>query len=400
MLRRVLPLLLVAATLTACDDPSNVGLGLVGGEGGEPTIQHVPATPFTSSDRKEFTGGTTYVLAGRVDDPLLGAVEAEGYVDFTNPVAFGQGSLTRFRGATLTGAYLELPRGYVYGDTMTAVGFALHPVTEEFSQTGAHAQSEFSTGAALTSFSYPLPDTTVRVTLPATWIAAADTALRSTASVTSFHGFKLRATSGNAVLGFDPEEVRLFAITAQDTVVFSGIKSVSATRRLSAPNLPPGYIALQDGLQDTTASAIPRQVSYSYRVNFDLAQRTDGLNRLALELAYDSVLTQQTPPNFVRPRLDLIEVVGIDADGNVLATSSGDFFLRVTGAPGAQGRIVFASRRLTAAGRDLLLPGRQSEVKALLVQAPQLLGTLNAIVLHAPGTAQAPRFSVTVTPSE
>lgn len=403
MLRRVLPLLLMAAaTLTACDDPSNVGLGLVGsGAGGNPTLQRAPATPFAFAGDDEISGGAALVLAGEVDDPLLATIRAEGYVDFGEPVAFGNGVVSQFRQNTLTGAYLELAYRYVYGDTTAPVAYELRSLTDEFVQAGATTDTTIAAGGVVTAFSYPLPDTLVRVPLPAAWVAANDTTLRGLAVATTFHGFKLNPTGGNAVLGYAPTGVRLYAIAGQDTVVFRGAKTITTTRRLGQPNIPDGYVLLQDGMGRQAPGDTTRGWS-SYRVGLDfggLPFQKSALSRLALELIADTLVLKNTPPGFVRPLLREVEAIGLDDKGGVIFGSNGDFLLRVTGKLADDATLTLAGARLTAVGQ-LLLRGQTSPVQALLVQPPPASGTLNALLLRAPGTPEAPRFAFTTVSSD
>jgi len=62
-------LLLLLAT--GCDDPSAVGIGLIGEEGLPVTVR-LPADSVLTASQKDRTGNTARVLAGRVADPLVG----------------------------------------------------------------------------------------------------------------------------------------------------------------------------------------------------------------------------------------------------------------------------------------------------------------------------------------
>ncbi len=335
------------------------------------------------------------MLAGQASDPLLGDIEADAYLDFFDAGSFGQGNLARFRTGTVTGAYLELSRAYVYGDTLSDVGYSLSPITTEFSQVGAPSDTSFATGSPITTFTYTPSDSLVRIPLPAAWVAANDTTLRSALFSTSFHGFRISATSGNAVIGYRPASARLFATTAQDTVSFAGSKAVSATRRATPPNLPAGYILLQDGFPN------------SYRVDFDLdtvAVRGGALSRVVLELAYDSLLQQQAPPHFVRPMLSRVELAGIDSDGDVLLTSNSssvpcDNALACVQARPLNGRVLLTGRVFSVFLQSLLL-GDASAIEGAYVRVPQELGTLNVLLLRAPGTASAPTLALTTVSTE
>ncbi len=115
-------LLLLLAT--GCDDPSAVGIGLIDEEGLPVTVR-LPADSVLTASQKDRTGNTARVLAGRVADPLVGTLSATGYVDFVM-------SGTALVDTTIVGVRLELPRDYVYGDTLGSVTLALHDMTEDW----------------------------------------------------------------------------------------------------------------------------------------------------------------------------------------------------------------------------------------------------------------------------
>ncbi len=403
MLRRFLPLVLFGALLvSACDDPSNVGLGLVGGEGGAPEIFRTPATPFVlDEDQHDIGGGTALVLAGQVSDPLLGEMQADAYLDFGDPSAVGSGNLSRFRGATVRQAYLQMPRRYLYGDTLSTVAFTLHDLADEFDQIGlptdADPDTAFSIGSLVTTFSYALPDSLVKVPLPASWVTANDTTLRSSIFPASFNGFRMQASGGNAVIGFTPGTVRLFAVTDEDTVAYVANKSATLTRRVTEPTLPDGYVLIQDGFSNT----------YSFPLDSPPLDQVKGndLSRVALEIQTDPTLLAQTPPNFVRPTLSTLELLGADSTGTILFRSATANTLCeravvcAKASPTAEGRAVFFSAPLTSVGRLLLLD-EPSPINRAFLRPPTESGTLSATVLRAPGTDEAPTLVFTVIPIE
>lgn len=395
MRRFVLPLLAGVLLLSACDDPSNVGLGLVGGEGGEPELVRLPAAPFTVTESvREIGGATTLVLAGRVADPLLGTQQATAYVDFGDPARFGQGDLTRFRSSTVREVYLQMPRRYLYGDTTSAVAYALRSLTGEFNQIGTRTDTTITPGAQITSFTYALPDSLVRVPLPSTWVAANDTTLRSSVFPASFNGFQIAATSGNAIVGFTPGTIRMFAVSAQDTVVYTANKTVTTTERLSAPALPPDYVLVQDGYP------------HARRVELSIGQigvSPPGLSRLALELEVDTTLIRQAPPNFVRPRLSTLEFIGFDDEGEIVIVSNTGTacqraFTCILAGVDDRGRMVFSSTVLTAIGRSLLL-AQPSTIQGGYVRVPLESGGLGALLVRAPQTPGEPSLALTLIPT-
>lgn len=91
-----LPLVLLVCLLPmfGCDDPSNVGQGLLDAQAGETRI--IPLSPgeVSAGDRSDLTGGNSAsgavrALVGVVDDPVIGTMRSTGFVDFVPSSQFG-----------------------------------------------------------------------------------------------------------------------------------------------------------------------------------------------------------------------------------------------------------------------------------------------------------------------
>ena len=190
-----LALLLASLSVAACEDPSNVGVGLVGEGGGEPVVERVELAEFEDVEGTDVTGGTQLVLAGRVNDPLLGTLSATGHLDFD---AVGGADVAGFRDTTLASATLQLVPNYAYGDTTTEVTLQLSSVPDEFNAAGATADTTLPAGEPIATFRFAPTDTLVSVPLPEAWIAANDTTLRSTRATSIFHGFQIAPAPGSA----------------------------------------------------------------------------------------------------------------------------------------------------------------------------------------------------------
>ena len=371
-------------TLGACNDGDPVGLGLVGGEGGNPVGLRSPAATVGVSRLPDLTGGEVLgtatnlrydgaqqFLAGRADDPALGTFEVTGYADFGGPTAVGGGRVDSFRATRrrLASAELVLSRQYAYGDTLRATTYALRPVTAEFVSTNAPSDTTFATGPVITTFTVAARDTSIRVTLPPTFLVANDTTLRSAKVGTSFHGFALEPVSGGAVYGFAAPRSRLIAIAGADTVQFASIKFVSNVRRVgAAPVLPAGRLLLQDGL--------PTALDLTLRLDTSKA-RGQALARAGLVVTVDTLLYRTPPPGFTRGPAPDLELVGIDKDGTEIPLFNGPTRLRA-------GRFVFLSALLRAEFQRVLLGGTPTYVRYSL-RVPRPAGTLGALVVVSEG---------------
>lgn len=294
-------------TFAACDDTSNVGLGLVG-EQGQPEVRQLNITEFEPQTFEDITSAVQRVLTGEVDDPLTGLVSAEGFVDFT-------GRFGNREDSTITEVILRLVPDYIYGDTTAMVTLQLRDVLEEWSDSGLEADTSFATAdMVVTEVSFLPTDSVVVIPLPEAWVIANDTTLKSSTFAASLHGFSLRATESNAVVGFDALESRLQVLTPTDTVAFALSETFSHLVRPEPFVAPEGRLLLQDGISPTV------------RLNFDLSgNEQTPVNGVRLTIAADIALSQNTPPNFVRPLLRQVQLARVAEDGSGFVL--GDSFL-------------------------------------------------------------------------
>ncbi len=289
--------LLLLGWLAGCDDPSTVGAGLIGEQGGGPVAVSLPPR-FEPDSVRDVTGLTTRVLAGVVDDPLLGRIEATGYIDFYNPI----GAPEEYEDETLTGASLRLVPNDVYGDTTGTVTLRLYDMAEEWEAAGAPADTSLQpiVRSPIAEYAVAAGDTLVMLDLPASWLSANEDVLRDTSFADAFHGFQLRPVSGEAVLGFGALASDLRVTTPTDTVTYparptpaSAPKVLTTVDREIPPEIPPGRVLVQDGLG--------RAVSITVALPDSL--RDLPLNQVDFQLNADLETLSQAPPNFVRPRL-------------------------------------------------------------------------------------------------
>lgn len=299
--------LLVASLLlfTACEDPSNVGLGLVGNDGGQPIVEQFPLETIELVDLDGIEDNTGQHLVGLVDDPMMGQISATAYIDFLSNTTLDQGYVD----GTVNRVLLRLEQSYVYGDTLQEVTVALHEVLREFSTIGNTRDSIPEVGPEIIQFSFMPTDTLVSVEMPAEWVSAKDADLRSTSFGSLFTGFQLRPVAGNAIVGFlnatnSRSALRGFVEVDNEDIeeVYVASKSITDYARLSQPNIPPGRMVLQNG------------VGPKLRLNFDLSQIADvSLNRAVFRLEADTMALIATP-NFVRPREPNFALYGVLGD--------------------------------------------------------------------------------------
>lgn len=298
----LLPFLLLG--WAACEDASNVGIDLVDVQGGQPVVGILP--PVLADEQiDDFTGNMERLLAGQVEDPLLGTIATTGYIDFSASFDITDS----FRNGTVASASLTFIRdSYLYGDTTATVTLALREMPAEWSSALAPSDTVFPAGAVIHTVSFPASADTLTIDLPSAWVTANDATLRSVDFANLFHGFQLEAVSGNAVVGFAQVETRLLAVAGADTVSFTPVRTVTGIARNTPANLPPDRFLVQDGLGSALQLSV--DLSADSLVN-------SALNRVVLRLPVDtlSLANSQAPLHFVRPRPSRIDLFGIQEDG-------------------------------------------------------------------------------------
>jgi len=290
--RFLVPILVGLLTLTACDDPSNVGIELVEEGGGEPVVRVLTPSMIEEEPINDITGAVPRVLAGQVNDPMLGTITATGYLDFQR--------VDSVNASDITGVMLRLVRDYVYGDTLAALTLTVRELTEEWNALGARADTTLPLGASVTTFTFEPLDSLITVDLPETWVRDNDTTLVSFHFGEVFHGFALEATAAEAVVGFDFNQSFLRITTEQDTLDYPVSLTLSGVIRTGQPTIPEGRFLIQDGTGPTL----------SFNVDFDGLDDTP-LNAAFVRFFADTLTIQETPPNFVRPLIETLQLVRI-----------------------------------------------------------------------------------------
>lgn len=257
-------LLLPVLFLGACQDPSGVGLDVIGEEGTDPSVLVLAADSVMLDDEADITGGfansvsptQSRILVGGTTDLLLGDASAFAYLDFFPPDAIPDG----FRDRTIISATLRLVRDYVYGDSTVSVPLELHRMDSEWSPIGAPADTTFDAGALLVDATVVAEDTVVALDLPASWVTEYDAILRSDTLAAALDGFQLRLPDGvvpGAVMGFNTMQSSLRVMTAQDTVDYPLFEVFSHIERGAAAPPPADRAVLRDGAGEAFALTFP-----------------------------------------------------------------------------------------------------------------------------------------------
>lgn len=312
-------LLVLALLLTACEDLSGVGPGILDPSESDPGARAVPAElgsarlPVFPGVNTDLAGpGPFRMLAGRVEDPLVGTVEASGYLAFRQPL----GLPSDFFFTPIEDVVLRLRPDYRYGEVAGIASYDVYEVAEGWN---AGILPSDSTLAVLpqrvTSFSVAPGDTLVEVRFPAAWVASRDSIFVSNDFNQIFHGFEFRPRpESRAVLGFDGERAELLLLAPRpesaDTVVFRASQAFSNVR------LPSGAPAVVDGLvplQNTTSRGL--------RLRFDLTELSPPPAVTGAFVRLDADTTRLATPGFVRPLARTLALYGLGQNGEATLLS-------------------------------------------------------------------------------
>lgn len=388
------PALVLAAVglafLSACQDPSTVGLGLIEEDSPNPNVRVLAATAVDTARYDLVTSGFAdasrltpqaqgRVLVGSVLDALYGDAAAVAYVDAvapTLPDGFEDNPVTRVT--------LELRRDYVYGDTTAAFPVELRQVTGAWSPTGLPSDTTLGTGDLLTTTTVNRADSVAVFTLPASWVTANDSLFTSPSFTSSFEGFELRAPSvpgAGAVFGFNvtPDARRsvLRVATREDTVSFRLSEVYTRVTRGPAGLAPMGRRLLRAG----APGGIKLSFSYADVLRLPLAQAV-------FRLPLDRALAGAQGP-FLRPLADDVDLFLRPTTGGLL------YVTRVRAAETGDARTP-ATRELTELVQSILLG--QASFRHFEVHLPRSPLSLDVLPVALDGATPAlqPRLSLTV----
>jgi len=291
---------------SGCDDPSNVGQGLLDAQSGETRVTSLLPETISSGDRADETGGNAgsgaiRALAGMVDDPVVGPIQSTGFIDFVPSSQFE----SAFVNGTVSWAGLELNLDYRYGDTTGVVHFDLVSVPENWLSSDINADSDIPMGSVVASYEIPVSEGVVTLPLPEAWVNANDATLRSATFTDTFHGFGIVPTGGNAIVGFRFSESRLRASAAAGDTVSYALSKVGTQTDLSGATPPDNHAILQDGSPQGVFVRFPLRGE-------DLEESL--IHRVIVQLEAVDV-SGQYPESFSRPLPGVIGLEAVSADG-------------------------------------------------------------------------------------
>lgn len=316
----------VLLSVVSCSDPASVGTGLGPDSlsGGDPQVKNVvparldtarvaPLTGFAPSALLPGSDPRAWrFLTGTVSDPLAGRIEAAGYVDFIGSTE--RPSSIADEDPDSLDATLHLRRSYLHGDTTSTLEVQLYDLDGDAEMDRAPADTTFATELQpIRSESYSISptDTLVSLPLPTAWIEEHQAALQDSSSFgnSSFDGFRLTATGGNVVVGFEHGSARLRLTTITDTVEFRPEKSFTHIERGRAPSLGEDRLLLQDGV------GIGLTMAWDDGRIDSLGATNLLLNRAEISVPVDTTLFTSPGSNFVRPRPTGYRILATRAEG-------------------------------------------------------------------------------------
>lgn len=371
--------------LTACEDPSNVGLG-VGGElaGGEPVTVRLAPSTFATETFDDLSGNVDRILIGRTNDPVIGQMTARGYLDVASPAV----PPDDLPAGPIEYAELRLFPEYRYGDTLATGRFALNDMPSEWDGAGLPTDTTLTGGAFIRDFSLTPTDSVVNVPLPEAWIAANSEVLRDTSDAFNdrFNGFQVVPASGNAITGINANDSQLRLVVGGDTTAFSITQTFTGLQREPGSlALPPGRRLVQDGFGAGIA------------IDFTLPDslRDRPISRAELVLPTDTLTLQGAPAgnaNFVRTATRDFRLIPVLPSGDLATSVSLDF------APD-EAAIVFRQGAREIFEAELL--GRPQVDRFRLLLSPGAL-TVNPALLFGPDAPaeSRPYLILTVTASD
>jgi hypothetical protein len=315
---RVPSVLLCALLLlapTACDNPTGVGGELIErpNAGPQRVVLPLDIAPATYAP---ITGVTTptaisasRVLAGQTSGAPFGDVEATGYTDFARGTTPEDVDLSSLTPDTVEVTFTS---NYFYGDTTRAATFTLHDLNEEWEANGARADTSLADivePSPITTFSVASSDTLTTVQLPDDWVSEHAAELRAeedSVFAEDFHGFQIRPTGGNGVVGFASRSLSMRAVFEDEDeegeareISFGTVRQLTTIRQPTPGASPEERYLIQDG--------VGRALAFDF--GFPDSLRNVAVN--SAELIFEVDTTFVSDEDFVRPALDGLQLYDV-----------------------------------------------------------------------------------------
>jgi hypothetical protein len=304
-------LCLATIAIAGCEDPSNVGLGIIGEEGSEPTRLELGGVKLPDERTAVVTGGiragSVYsgpgrYLVGKADDPLFGLIEATAYVDYATPTTVPES----FRNGTVDNVVLVFDRdAYVYGDTTLSTRFVLSDMNQAWAAFGTTSDTTLAAGDSVISIEYTATQGDFSLVMPEAWVSEHSDELIDEDFTNIFNGFQIRATEPSAVSGFLGLPAYMRVTTTTGSVDYPMSKILTTLTKESEPDHADRTV-LQDGIGDNAI------LDFGFGVDSISAA---AISRTVVEARVDLSVFEDLPANFVRPIPSQIDLVGIEPDG-------------------------------------------------------------------------------------
>ena len=304
-------LAVLVLAVAGCEDPSNVGLGIIGEEASEPTRIHLAGADLPSERDPVVTGGIrsgiTFSGAGRVlfgtaEDPLFGLMQSKGYVDYSAPLALA----SNFRDGTVTAVSLHfVADGYVYGDTSATATFVISDMPEAWTAFGVRSDTLLVSSDPVTSFDYTYSEGEFVVPLPEDWVQKNGSTLLDPDFINAFDGFEIVALSPSAITGIGGVESFMRVTTTTGTEDYVMSKLLTALSKVPGPSIE-GRTPVQDGYGDNAI------LDFDFEID---SIAGSAISRAVVDIRVDLSPFEDAPPDFVRPVPVSIDLIGIREDG-------------------------------------------------------------------------------------
>jgi len=294
-----------------CEDPSNVGLGLLDEQGGEPVRLDIDIFANEIAEFEEVTGntrttsgfilGVSNVLAGRVEDPLYGCLNTTAYFDISIP-----SSAEAFRDNALDSISLNILPNSIYGDTTATLTMSVSELIDEFEGSGLKSDTLVSSGAVIGTVDFVPTDSVVVFDFPQDWVDSKDSDLRDEDYADLFHGLKVEISDG-AIVGLNAANSQFIVRSADGDAEASFLEILTNIERCGDPVPAAGEVYIQDGRGS------------GFQIPIEL--ETDSLPGIAVGRAALSLFSNVTaeennlPPNFTRPIMSELRLYGVEDDG-------------------------------------------------------------------------------------
>ncbi|GAB5535713.1 MAG: hypothetical protein Rubg2KO_19620 [Rubricoccaceae bacterium] len=391
--RRAAPLLLLLA-LSACQDPTGVGLGLIDDDTSQPNARSLAATSAALQSAETTTAGfassgtplQTRVLLGSVIDPIYGDATALAYMDVNLPTA---GRPENFQDSTITAVALQLRLDdytrvegdtalYVYGDPTASLPIEIREITSGWAPTDLAVDATLPVGDIVATGTILPTDTTFTINLDPAWVTANADAIRADDFVTSFEGFEVRIPDGTvagAVRGIDATLSAMLVATSLDTLRFPVNEVLtSLTQEDAAPSTD--VLALRAGRASTLA--------------FDFDFEPVGVAALArADVRFPVERSQTGGTAFVRPLASQALLVGVVSETERIQLS-------VLTMPSEGDVSTVGGSAFTAEIQDVLIGTRTYDRFEVTLQSNPVSLDLLPLIVNPPADQPGPRFTLTL----